>query len=377
MEPHARACDDGRRAGVPRPRDHRPGGRPGEAEDVPAPVRPGDRGRRGRPLGPPRHPRGAGADRVRRAGRARRRGHPRLRPAVGLRAAAERRTRARRSPAGSASRRSASWRWGSRWRWSASTLSGFVNGWVAGRARGVPWSVPPWSGGRPTSRSAGAGATRARAASRGVVLGGGGASASIRVLTGAALVITGVAVFVFSSFSLDQVQFALVAVLAALVGVAVLTVPCWLRLVRDLGEERTARIRTEERAEIAAHLHDSVLQTLALIQKQAEPPREVSRLARGQERELRGWLYGPYGYGKSRRGRRQKPPPELSGASRRRAARWRTPSRSRSTTSWSATAERRTGCARWSRRPGRPWSTPPSTPRSARSASTPRSRHGR
>jgi signal transduction histidine kinase len=62
--------------------------------------------------------------------------------------------------------------------------------------------------------------------------------------------------------------------------------------VNDLGEERRARIRTEERAEIAAHLHDSVLQTLALIQKQAEAPREVRRLARGQERQLRDWLYG-------------------------------------------------------------------------------------
>src|SRR5439155_20227119 len=77
-----------------------------------------------------------------------------------------------------------------------------------------------------------------------------------------------------------------------LVGVAVLTVPWWRRLMRDRGEERHARIRTEERAEIAAHLHDSVLQTLALIQKQAEAPREVLRLARGQERQLRSWLYG-------------------------------------------------------------------------------------
>src|SRR4029077_1604788 len=66
---------------------------------------------------------------------------------------------------------------------------------------------------------------------------------------------------------------------------------------RDLGEERRERIRGVERAEIAAHLHDSVLQTLALIQHQAERPREVRRLARGQERELRSWLYGPTGYG--------------------------------------------------------------------------------
>jgi signal transduction histidine kinase len=76
-------------------------------------------------------------------------------------------------------------------------------------------------------------------------------------------------------------------------------VPWWLKLVRDLGEERRERIVETERAEIAAHLHDSVLQTLALIQRQSDQPREVLRLARGQERELRHWLYGPTGYGRS------------------------------------------------------------------------------
>jgi signal transduction histidine kinase len=132
----------------------------------------------------------------------------------------------------------------------------------------------------------------------GAFLGGGGWSAAIRIVAGVALVIAGVGVVVLRSGSLDQVQFALIAVIATLIGVAVLTVPFWLRLVRDLSDERKARIRTDERAEIAAHLHDSVLQTLALIQKQSEQPREVARLARSQERELRGWLYGPNGYGK-------------------------------------------------------------------------------
>ncbi|PRX44027.1 phage shock protein C (PspC) family protein [Prauserella shujinwangii] len=142
----------------------------------------------------------------------------------------------------------------------------------------------------------------ARTGVAGAVLGGGGWSAFVRVLAGVALVMTGIGVIVLRDSSLAQIQFALIAVLATLVGVAVLTVPFWLRMVRDLGEERRARIRTEERAEIAAHLHDSVLQTLALIQKQAESPREVARLARGQERELRGWLYGPSGYGKPAEG---------------------------------------------------------------------------
>ena len=125
-------------------------------------------------------------------------------------------------------------------------------------------------------------------------------SAVLRVLAGAVFVAAGIAVYLLGNIQLGQVQFALLAVLATLVGVAVLTVPWWLRLVRDLGEERRERIVETERAEIAAHLHDSVLQTLALIQRQNDQPREVLRLARGQERELRNWLYGPAGYGRPR-----------------------------------------------------------------------------
>ena len=67
--------------------------------------------------------------------------------------------------------------------------------------------------------------------------------------------------------------------------------PWIVRLVRQLGEERRERIRSEERADMAAHLHDSVLQTLALIQRHAESPRSARSLARRQERELRAWLY--------------------------------------------------------------------------------------
>ncbi len=129
---------------------------------------------------------------------------------------------------------------------------------------------------------------------------GSGRTALLRVLAGAVFVAAGIAVFLIGNLQLDQVQFALLAVLATLVGVAVLTVPWWVRLMRDLGEERRERIVEAERAEIAAHLHDSVLQTLALIQRQSDQPREVQRLARGQERELRHWLYGIGGYGRSR-----------------------------------------------------------------------------
>jgi signal transduction histidine kinase len=79
-----------------------------------------------------------------------------------------------------------------------------------------------------------------------------------------------------------------VAIVATLLGLGL--APWVLRLVRSLSSERAARIREQERAELGAHLHDSVLQTLALIQKRAEDPREVAGLARRQERELRRWL---------------------------------------------------------------------------------------
>jgi signal transduction histidine kinase len=67
--------------------------------------------------------------------------------------------------------------------------------------------------------------------------------------------------------------------------------PWWLRIARDLVFERQARARAEERADMAARVHDSVLQTLALIQRRADDPQTVVQLARAQERELRSWLF--------------------------------------------------------------------------------------
>lgn len=128
----------------------------------------------------------------------------------------------------------------------------------------------------------------------------GGDRAWVRVAAGSALVALGIVLLVGSTTSIEDVPTGLLAAGATLVGVAVLTVPWWVRLVGDLNTERASRIRSQERAEIAAHLHDSVLQTLALIQKQAGTEKEVRRLARGQERELRSWLYGPGGYGSQR-----------------------------------------------------------------------------
>ncbi len=76
------------------------------------------------------------------------------------------------------------------------------------------------------------------------------------------------------------------------VAAALILAPFLWRLGRNLASERAERIRSQERAEVAAHLHDSVLQTLALVQKRAGDPREVATLARRQERELRSWLSG-------------------------------------------------------------------------------------
>ncbi|MEU3872538.1 MULTISPECIES: PspC domain-containing protein [Streptomyces] len=107
--------------------------------------------------------------------------------------------------------------------------------------------------------------------------------------------VTGIAVLQGSAGHLGTV---LQASLAVLVGIALLAGPSVVRMAQDLSAERTMRIRAQERAEVAAHVHDSVLHTLTLIQRNAEDPREVARLARSQERELRNWLYDPEGRGK-------------------------------------------------------------------------------
>jgi signal transduction histidine kinase len=80
-------------------------------------------------------------------------------------------------------------------------------------------------------------------------------------------------------------------VILVVAAIAILLGPWWLRIARDLVVERQARIRAEERADMAARVHDSVLQTLALIQRRADHPQQVIQLARAQERELRAWLF--------------------------------------------------------------------------------------
>ncbi|UQI48315.1 PspC domain-containing protein [Streptomyces sp. HU2014] len=119
-----------------------------------------------------------------------------------------------------------------------------------------------------------------------------------RGAAGVALAGIGVTGIVVLQGSAEHLGTVLQASLAVLVGIALLAGPSLVRMTQDLSAERTMRIRAQERAEVAAHVHDSVLHTLTLIQRNAEDPREVARLARAQERELRAWLYRPEGRGK-------------------------------------------------------------------------------
>ena len=110
---------------------------------------------------------------------------------------------------------------------------------------------------------------------------------------GIALAAAGVVLLLATTGQLANARNGFAATLVILLGVVLVTAPLWRRLLDSRAAERSARIRSEERATVAAHLHDSVLQTLALIQRHAEEPQAVSRLARSQERELRAWLYEP------------------------------------------------------------------------------------
>jgi signal transduction histidine kinase len=103
---------------------------------------------------------------------------------------------------------------------------------------------------------------------------------------------------------------AVLAGITVLIAAALIFAPSWRRLAAGLQAEKDERIRSQERADVGAHLHDSVLQTLALIQRSADDPTQVSALARRQERELRSWLAGETAH----------PADEELGAALRRAA---------------------------------------------------------
>jgi signal transduction histidine kinase len=121
----------------------------------------------------------------------------------------------------------------------------------------------------------------------------------VRVLGGGILIIVGI-IGILGFFGVGKVDFSdlllgLIFSLLALAGLVLTLAPLLNRVFGQLREERVARIREQERAEVAAMVHDQVLHTLALIQRNSADPSSVVRLARGQERSLRGWLYKPTG----------------------------------------------------------------------------------
>ncbi|GAA2435368.1 ATP-binding protein [Streptomyces glaucus] len=138
----------------------------------------------------------------------------------------------------------------------------------------------------------------------------------LRTVAGVLLVTAGVTGIFVLQGSAAHLGSVLQAALAVLVGITLLAGPYLVRMTQDLSEERLMRIRAQERAEVAAHVHDSVLHTLTLIQRNAENPNEVRRLARAQERDLRTWLYKPEGNGKDE----AEEPTTLAEAVRRNAA---------------------------------------------------------
>jgi signal transduction histidine kinase/phage shock protein PspC (stress-responsive transcriptional regulator) len=138
----------------------------------------------------------------------------------------------------------------------------------------------------------------------------------LRSVAGVLLVTAGVSGIFVLQGSAAHLGSVLQAALAVLVGITLLAGPYLVRMTQDLSEERLMRIRAQERAEVAAHVHDSVLHTLTLIQRNADSPNEVRRLARAQERDLRNWLYKPEGTGKDE----DEEPDTLAEAVRRNAA---------------------------------------------------------
>ena len=118
-----------------------------------------------------------------------------------------------------------------------------------------------------------------------------GRTGPLRLAAGLVLGLVGL-VALTGTGSVRSTPRAAAALVLAVGGVIVVAGPFVGRLMQQVGEEQRHRIRTEERAEVAAHLHDSVLQTLALMQRANDDPRRMTVLARRQERELRAWLYG-------------------------------------------------------------------------------------
>jgi signal transduction histidine kinase/phage shock protein PspC (stress-responsive transcriptional regulator) len=113
-----------------------------------------------------------------------------------------------------------------------------------------------------------------------------------RLVGGALLVVLAVLAFLVGSGRPAQIGETVLLLTVVAIGLGLVAGPFVWRLVRQLDDERRERLLQQQKADVAAHLHDSVLQTLALIQRQADDPRAVLTLARAQERDLRGWLFG-------------------------------------------------------------------------------------
>lgn len=121
----------------------------------------------------------------------------------------------------------------------------------------------------------------------------GGRAVALRVIVGVVLVVVALNILANIGGVWGAAVPALVGAVILLGGVLILLAPWWLKNVRDLTRERRERVRIEERSALIAHVHDSVLQTLTLIERAADRPAEVVRLARAEERELRRWLFDP------------------------------------------------------------------------------------
>ncbi|HZJ39607.1 MAG TPA: ATP-binding protein [Demequina sp.] len=112
-----------------------------------------------------------------------------------------------------------------------------------------------------------------------------------RVVVGVGLAVAAVAWLAQWDFGNRPLLRAILVPVATVGAAALVLAPWWMRLIRQVSVEREQRVREFERAEIAAHLHDSVLQTLTLIRAKSQDPEAVARLARAQERDLRAYLY--------------------------------------------------------------------------------------
>lgn len=175
---------------------------------------------------------------------------------------------------------------------SAIGVALFAFGWLLGASRGgigmIPFAVGGvgalilWQQADPERRKSWvSGATKGMRKNR------------VRSLVGVGLVIVGAIGFLYAQGELLEAREGLLFTAVVVGGLLVIATPWLAGLWKELQLERRERIRQEERAEVAAMVHDSVLHTLTLIQRVAHDPREVTRLARAQERDLRNWLYQP------------------------------------------------------------------------------------